>query len=87
MLTHPLENFMIDGQDNNDFGVAAQPCLKILTYPGGLLAHQFTAAFGRNRSAVFTRSQRADANDTTVRLCFHNDNALNACTMDKAGGF
>ena len=85
-------NFMIDGQDNNDFGVAGATVG--LNNPDiiqevRLVTNQFTAEFGRNGSAVFNAITKGGTNDYHgSAFWFHNSNALNACSnLDKAGGF
>ncbi len=85
-------NFMIDGQDNNDFGVAGATIP--LNNPDAiqevrLVTNQFSAEYGRNSSAVFNAITKAGANDFHgSAFWFHNDNALNACSnTNKSGGF
>ncbi len=85
-------NFMIDGQDNNDFGVAGATIP--LNNPDAiqevrLVTNQFSAEYGRNSSAVFNAITKSGANDWHgSAFWFHNDNALNACSnTNKAGGF
>ena len=84
-------NFMIDGQDNNDFGVAgaAIPLNNPdLIQEVRLVTNQFSAEYGRNSSAVFNAITKAGSNDYHGSgFWFHNDNELNACSnMQKAGG-
>lgn len=85
-------NFMIDGQDNNEPGVAgaAQP----LNNPDiiqevRLITNQFLAEYGRNSSSVFNAITKAGTNDYHgSAFWFHNGNALNACSnTDKNAGF
>ncbi len=85
-------NFMIDGQDNNDFGVAGATVglnNPDLIQEVRLVTNQFTAEYGRNGSAVFNAITKAGGNDYHGSgFWFHNDNALNACSnLNKAGGF
>jgi carboxypeptidase family protein len=85
-------NFMVDGQDNNEPGVAgaAQP----LNNPDviqevRLITNQFLAEYGRNSSSVFNAITKAGTNNYHGSLFwFHNGNALNSCSnTDKAAGF
>ena len=85
-------NFMIDGQDNNDFGVAGATIP--LNNPDAiqevrLVTNQFSAEYGRNSSAVFNAITKSGTNDWHgSAFWFHNDNKLNACSnTNKAGGF
>ncbi|HVF68748.1 MAG TPA: carboxypeptidase regulatory-like domain-containing protein [Pyrinomonadaceae bacterium] len=85
-------NFLIDGQDNNDFGVAG--AVVGLNNPDliqevRLVTNQFTAEFGRNSSSVFNAITKAGTNSYHGSgFWFHNDNALNACSnLNKAAGF
>jgi hypothetical protein len=85
-------NFLIDGQDNNDFGVAG--AVVGLNNPDliqevRLVTNQFTAEFGRNSSSVFNAITKAGTNAYHGSgFWFHNDNALNACSnLNKAAGF
>ncbi len=85
-------NFMIDGQDNNDFGVAgaAIPLNNPdLIQEVRLVTNQFSAEYGRNSSAVFNAITKAGTNQYHgSAFWFHNDNALNACSnTQKSGGF
>ena len=85
-------NFMIDGQDNNDFGVAGATVglnNPDLIQEVRLVTNQFTAEFGRNGSAVFNAITKSGSNDFHgSAFWFHNSNPLNACSnLDKAGGF
>jgi hypothetical protein len=85
-------NFMIDGQDNNDFGVAGATVglnNPDLIQEVRLVTNQFTAEFGRNGSAVFNAITKSGSNNFHgSAFWFHNDNALNACSnLDKAAGF
>lgn len=83
-------NFMIDGQDNNNFGVAGSTIP--LNNPDAiqevrLVTNQFSAEYGRNASAVFNAITRSGSNQYHGSgFWFHNDNALNACSnVQKAG--
>ncbi len=83
-------NFMIDGQDNNNFGVAGSTIP--LNNPDAiqevrLVTNQFSAEYGRNSSAVFNAITRSGTNQYNgTGFWFHNDNALNACSnVQKAG--
>lgn len=85
-------NFMIDGQDNNDFGVAGASIP--LNNPDviqevRLITNQFTAEFGRNSSSVFNAITKRGGNQFHgSAFWFHNDNALNACSnLDKNAGY
>ncbi|HEY5443290.1 MAG TPA: carboxypeptidase-like regulatory domain-containing protein, partial [Pyrinomonadaceae bacterium] len=85
-------NFMIDGQDNNDFGVAGAAIP--LNNPDviqevRLVTNQMTAEFGRNSSSVFNAITKRGGNGFHGSgFWFHNDNALNACSnLDKNAGF
>ena len=85
-------NFMIDGQDNNDFGVAgaAIPLNNPdLIQEVRLVTNQFSAEYGRNSSAVFNAITKSGTNGFHGSgFWFHNDNALNACSnTQKRGGF
>jgi hypothetical protein len=85
-------NFMIDGQDNNDFGVAGATVglnNPDLIQEVRLVTNQFSAEYGRNGSAVFNAITKSGTNNYHgSAFLFHNDNALNACSnLDKAGGF
>ncbi|HKR60493.1 MAG TPA: carboxypeptidase regulatory-like domain-containing protein [Pyrinomonadaceae bacterium] len=85
-------NFMIDGQDNNDFGVAGATVglnNPDLIQEVRLVTNQFTAEFGRNGSAVFNAITKSGSNQYHgSAFWFHNDNALNACSnLDKNAGF
>lgn len=85
-------NFMIDGQDNNDFGVAgaAIPLNNPdLIQEVRLVTNQLTAEFGRNSSSVFNAiTKRGGNNFHGSAFWFHNDNTLNACSnLDKNAGF
>lgn len=85
-------NFMIDGQDNNDFGVAgaAVPLNNPdLIQEVRLVTNQFTAEYGRNGSSVFNAITKSGTNDYHgSAFWFHNDNALNACSnTEKGAGF
>lgn len=85
-------NFMVDGQDNNEPGVAgaAQP----LNNPDviqevRLITNQFLAEYGRNSSSIFNAITKAGTNNYHGSVFwFHNSNALNACSnTDKRAGF
>jgi hypothetical protein len=83
-------NFMIDGQDNNNFGVAGSTIP--LNNPDAiqevrLVTNQFSAEYGRNSSAVFNAITRSGSNQYHgSAFWFHNNNALNACSnVQKAG--
>lgn len=85
-------NFLIDGQDNNDFGVAG--AVVGLNNPDliqevRLVTNQFTAEFGRNSSSVFNAITKSGTNEYHGSgFWFHNDNSLNACSnLNKAAGF
>lgn len=85
-------NFMIDGQDNNNFGVAGSTIP--LNNPDAiqevrLVTNQFSAEYGRNASAVFNAITKSGTNNYHgSAFWFHNDNALNACSnTQKSGGF
>jgi hypothetical protein len=85
-------NFLIDGQDNNDFGVAG--AVVGLNNPDliqevRLVTNQFTAEFGRNSSSVFNAITKSGSNAYHGSgFWFHNDNTLNACSnLNKAAGF
>jgi hypothetical protein len=85
-------NFMIDGQDNNDFGVAGATVglnNPDLIQEVRLVTNQFSAEYGRNGSAVFNAITKSGTNEYHgSAFLFHNDNALNACSnLEKASGF
>jgi hypothetical protein len=85
-------NFMIDGQDNNDFGVAGATVglnNPDLIQEVRLVTNQFTAEFGRNGSSVFNAITKSGTNEFHGSgFWFHNSNPLNACSnLDKAGGY
>lgn len=85
-------NFMIDGQDNNEPGVsgAAQPLNNPdLIQEVRLITNQFLAEYGRNSSSVFNAITKGGTNDYHgSAFWFHNGNALNACSnTDKRAGF
>ncbi|HKP72119.1 MAG TPA: carboxypeptidase-like regulatory domain-containing protein, partial [Pyrinomonadaceae bacterium] len=85
-------NFLIDGQDNNDFGVAGaavQLNNPDLIQEVRLVTNQFTAEFGRNSSSVFNAITKAGTNEYHGSgFWFHNDNALNACSnLNKNAGY
>ncbi|HEX7297019.1 MAG TPA: TonB-dependent receptor [Pyrinomonadaceae bacterium] len=85
-------NFMVDGQDNNEPGVAgaAQPLNNPdLIQEVRLITNQFLAEYGRNSSSVFNAITKSGTNDYHGSLfMFHNSNALNACSnTDKRAGF
>lgn len=83
-------NFMIDGQDNNNFGVAGSTIP--LNNPDAiqevrLVTNQFSAEYGRNASAVFNAITKSGTNDYHgSAFWFHNDNALNACSNTQKAG-
>jgi hypothetical protein len=83
-------NFLIDGQDNNNFGVAGSTIP--LNNPDAiqevrLVTNQFSAEYGRNSSAVFNAIMRSGTNDYHgSAFWFHNDNALNACSNTQKAG-
>lgn len=83
-------NFMIDGQDNNNFGVAGSTIP--LNNPDAiqevrLVTNQFSAEYGRNSSAVFNAITRSGTNQYHGSgFWFHNDNALNACSNTQKAG-
>src|SRR4026209_1394705 len=83
-------NFLIDGQDNNNYGVGGSTIP--LNNPDAiqevrLVTNQFSAEYGRNSSAVFNAIMRSGTNQYHgSAFWFHNDNALNACSnVQKAG--
>jgi hypothetical protein len=85
-------NFMIDGQDNNEPGVsgATQPINNPdIVQEVRLITNQFLAEFGRNSSSVFNAITKSGTNDWHgTAFWFHNSNALNACSnLDKAASF
>ena len=85
-------NFMVDGQDNNEPGVAgaAQPLNNPdLIQEVRLITNQFLAEYGRNSSSIFNAITKAGTNNYHGSLFwFHNGNALNACSNnDKNAGF
>src|SRR5215218_6307179 len=83
-------NFMIDGQDNNNFGVAGSTIP--LNNPDSiqevrLVTNQFSAEYGRNSSAVFNAITKAGSNEYHGSgFWFRNDNALNACSNTQKAG-
>ncbi|MGB8507537.1 MAG: carboxypeptidase regulatory-like domain-containing protein [Pyrinomonadaceae bacterium] len=85
-------NFLVDGQDNNDFGVGG--AVVLLNNPDviqevRLVTNQFSAEYGRNSSSVFNAITKSGTNSYHGSgFWFHNDNALNACNnLDKQSGF
>ncbi|MDQ3175671.1 MAG: carboxypeptidase-like regulatory domain-containing protein [Acidobacteriota bacterium] len=85
-------NFMIDGQDNNDFGVAGASVPlnnPDLIQEVRLLTNQFTAEYGRNGSSVFNAITKSGTNGYHgSAFWFYNGNALNSCSnTNKAAGF
>lgn len=85
-------NFMVDGQDNNEPGVAgaAQPLNNPdLIQEVRLITNQFLAEYGRNSSSVFNAITKAGTNNYHGSLFwFHNSNVLNACSnTEKRNGF
>ena len=83
-------NFMIDGQDNNNFGVAGSTIPlnnPDLIQEVRLVTNQFSAEYGRNSSAVFNAITRSGSNNFHGSgFWFHNDNALNACSNTQKSG-
>ncbi len=84
-------NFMIDGQDNNDtnLGGAQQPLNNPdLVQEVRLITNQFSAEYGRNPSSVFNAITKSGTNDYHGSIFwFHNDNKLNALSnVDKNAG-
>jgi carboxypeptidase family protein/TonB-dependent receptor-like protein len=85
-------NFMIDGQDNNDFGVAGASIPlnnPDLIQEVRLVTNQLTAEFGRNSSSVFNAITKRGGNSFHGSgFWFHNSNPLNACSnLEKNLGF
>jgi hypothetical protein len=85
-------NFMIDGQDNNDTGIAgASVALNNpdLIQEVRLITNQFNAEYGRNSSSIFNAITKSGTNQFHgSAFWFHNDNALNACSnLDNNAGF
>lgn len=85
-------NFLLDGQDNNDFGVAGaavQLNNPDLIQEVRLVTNQFSAEYGRNSSSVFNAITKSGTNEYHgSAFWFHNDNSLNACSnLNKAAGF
>ena len=85
-------NFLLDGQDNNDFGVGGgvvQLNNPDLIQEVRLVTNQFSAEYGRNSSSVFNAITKSGSNAFHGSgFWFHNDNHLNACSnLNKAGGF
>ena len=82
-------NFMIDGQDNNDFGVAgaAVPMNNPdVVQEIRLVTNQFSAEYGRNGSSVFNAITKSGVNDFHgSAFWFHNDNQLNALSNTDKG--
>ncbi len=83
-------NFMIDGQDNNNFGVAGSTIPlnnPDLIQEVRLVTNQFSAEYGRNASAVFNAITKSGSNQYHGSgFWFHNDNALNACSNTQKAG-
>ena len=83
-------NFMIDGQDNNNFGVAGSTIPlnnPDLIQEVRLVTNQFSAEYGRNSSAVFNAITRSGSNTFHGSgFWFHNDNSLNACSNTQKAG-
>jgi hypothetical protein len=83
-------NFLIDGQDNNNYGVGGSTIP--LNNPDAiqevrLVTNQFSAEYGRNSSAVFNAIMRSGTNQYHgSAFWFHNDNALNACSNTQKAG-
>ena len=85
-------NFLLDGQDNNDFGVGGgvvQLNNPDLIQEVRLVTNQFSAEYGRNSSSVFNAITKSGSNEFHGSgFWFHNDNHLNACSnLNKAAGF
>ena len=85
-------NFLLDGQDNNDFGVGGgvvQLNNPDLIQEVRLVTNQFSAEYGRNSSSVFNAITKSGSNEYHgSAFLFHNDNHLNACSnVNKNGGF
>jgi hypothetical protein len=85
-------NFMIDGQDNNDTGIAGasvQLNNPDLIQEVRLITNQFNAEYGRNSSSIFNAITKSGTNQFHgSAFWFHNDNALNACSnLDNNAGF
>ena len=85
-------NFLLDGQDNNDFGVGGgvvQLNNPDLIQEVRLVTNQFSAEYGRNSSSVFNAITKSGSNEYHGSAFeFHNDNHLNACSnLNKAAGF
>jgi hypothetical protein len=82
-------NFMIDGQDNNDFGVAGAAVP--LNNPDviqeiRLVTNQFSAEYGRNGSSIFNAITKSGVNEFHgSAFWFHNDNQLNALSNTDKG--
>ncbi|MGH9880979.1 MAG: carboxypeptidase regulatory-like domain-containing protein, partial [Pyrinomonadaceae bacterium] len=77
-------NFMIDGQDNNNFGVAGASVPlnnPDLIQEVRLVTNQFTAEYGRNGSSIFNAITKSGTNDYHgSAFWFYNGNALNSCS-------
>ncbi len=85
-------NFLLDGQDNNDFGVGGgvvQLNNPDLIQEVRLVTNQFSAEYGRNSSSVFNAITKSGSNEFHgSAFWFHNNNHLNACSnLNKNGGF
>src|SRR5688572_13398785 len=85
-------NFLLDGQDNNDFGVGGgvvQLNNPDLIQEVRLVTNQFSAEYGRNSSSVFNAITKSGSNDYHgSAFWFHNNNHMNACSnLNKNGGF
>jgi outer membrane receptor protein involved in Fe transport len=85
-------NFLLDGQDNNDFGVGGgvvQLNNPDLIQEVRLVTNQFSAEYGRNSSSVFNAITKSGSNQFHGSgFWFHNNNHLNACSnLNKNGGF
>lgn len=85
-------NFMIDGQDNNDTGIAGasvQLNNPDLIQEVRLITNQFNAEYGRNSSSIFNAITKSGTNQFHgSAFWFHNGNALNACSnLDNNAGF
>jgi outer membrane receptor protein involved in Fe transport len=85
-------NFLLDGQDNNDFGVGGgvvQLNNPDLIQEVRLVTNQFSAEYGRNSSSVFNAITKSGSNEFHgSAFWFHNNNHLNACSnLNKTAGF
>src|ERR1044072_6743792 len=85
-------NFLLDGQDNNDFGVGGgvvQLNNPDLIQEVRLVTNQFSAEDGLNSNSVFNAINKSGSNEYHGSVfLFHNENHLNACSnVNKNGGF